>query len=170
MSKSTGNYIGIAEPPEVQYGKVMSLPDDAMRGFFELVTRWTPAEIEALFADLEAGRVHPRDAKMRLAFEIVDTFHGGEAARAAEEHFRTVFQRRELPPDMPTWPLAAPVNLVDLLTEADLAPSKSEARRLVQQGAVRLDGEVVEDITTMIEPREVILQVGRRRFLQILPA
>ena len=103
MSKSMGNTIGIAEPPETQYGKVMSLPDHAMRSFFELVTRWTPAEIDEIFAQWEAGQIHPRDVKMRLAFEIVEIFHGTEAAHAAEEHFRTVFQRRELPSDMPTY-------------------------------------------------------------------
>ncbi|HHX65526.1 MAG TPA: tyrosine--tRNA ligase [Chloroflexi bacterium] len=170
MSKSMGNTIGIAEPPETQYGKVMSLPDHAMRSFFELVTRWTPAEIDEIFAQWEAGQIHPRDVKMRLAFEIVEIFHGTEAAHAAEEHFRTVFQRRELPSDMPTYTLTEPIGIVDLLVESGLTTSKSQARRLIAQGAVRLDGEVIDDIGTLVAPRSTILQVGRRRFLQIVPA
>lgn len=167
MSKSTGNTIGIAEPPEDQYGKVMSIPDEAMRGFAELVTRWTPDEIEALFTEVDGGALHPRDAKMRLAREIVSIFHGDEAAAGAEAHFRTVHQQRELPPDMPVHALAAAVGIVDLLVEAGLAPSKSQARRLVEQGGVRLDGVVVEDIDHTVAPGEVVLRVGRRRFVQL---
>lgn len=168
MSKSTGNYIGINEPPEVQYGKVMSIPDAAMRNFFDLVTRWTPDQIAALFAQLEAGTIHPRDAKMKLAFEIVDIFHGTEAARAAEEHFRTVFQQRELPPEMPTLALSGPVVIIDLLSDAGLAATRSEARRLIQQGGVRLDGQVVDELDRVVEPREQVLQVGKRRFLKLI--
>jgi tyrosyl-tRNA synthetase len=169
MSKSTGNYIGIAEPPETQYGKVMSIPDEAMRSYFELVTRWAPEQIEALFEALEAGRVHPRDAKMQLAHEIVEIFHGDDAADAAEAHFRTVFQEGDLPEEMPTWRLDGPANIVDLLAETGLAPSKSQARRLVQQKGVRLDGETVESIEAMVTPgKEQVLQVGKRRFLQLL--
>lgn len=169
MSKSTGNYIGIDEPPEVMYGKVMSIPDEAMPNYFDLVTRWTPEEIERLKAGLADGSVHPRDAKMKLAWEIVATFHGREAADAAEAHFRRVFQERELPEEMPVWKLSGPVNIVDLIFEAGLARSKSEARRLVQQGGVRLDGERVTDIETVVEPKEAVLRVGKRRFLRLVP-
>ncbi|RLC66582.1 MAG: tyrosine--tRNA ligase, partial [Chloroflexi bacterium] len=169
MSKSTGNYIGIDEPPEQMYGKVMSLPDHAMSNYFNLVTRWTPAEIARIEADLKSGKLHPRDAKMKLAWEIVSIFHGDEAADAAEAHFRTVFQKRELPPDMPTLTVTGPVNIVDLMTQAGLAQSKSAARRLIQQGGVRLDGEQVKDINTMVEvTNEAVLQVGRRRFVKLI--
>jgi len=169
MSKSTGNYIGISEPPEVQYGKVMSIPDEAMRNYCDLVTRWTPAQVEQFFAELSSGGLHPRDAKMQLAREIVDIFHGCEAAQAAEEHFRTVFQQQELPPDMPVFRLEAPTNVVELLVMTGLADSKSQARRLVEQKGVRLDGSEVDSIGRIIEPEpEQVLQVGRRRFLRLV--
>jgi len=168
MSKSTGNYIGIAEPAEVQYGKVMSIPDAAMRNYFDLVTRWAPDQIEQLFADIAAGRLHPRDAKMRLAREIVEIFNGAEGADRAEEHFRTVFQERELPAEIPPYIMARETSIVDLLVAARLARSKSEARRLVEQGGVRLDGQVVAEIETHVEPRGQVLQVGRRHYLRLV--
>ncbi|MCR4407165.1 MAG: tyrosine--tRNA ligase [Anaerolineae bacterium] len=169
MSKSTGNYIGIDEPPEQMYGKVMSLPDHAMSNYFNLVTRWTPAEIAHIEAELKSGKLHPRDAKMKLAWEIVSIFHGDAAADAAEAHFRTVFQERELPPDMPTFTVAGSANVVDLMVEAGLAKSKSAARRLIQQGGVQLDGRRVEDINTVVEVAdEAVLQVGRRRFVKLI--
>jgi tyrosyl-tRNA synthetase len=167
MSKSMGNYIGINEPPEVMYGKVMSLPDEAMSNYFNLVTRWSPEEIAAIEAALADGSLHPRDAKMKLAWEIVDSLHGTEAANAAEQHFRTVFQQRELPDEMPARVLHEPVNIIDLIHQAGMASTKSEARRLVQQGAVRLNGEKVSDIEAMIAPGAGVLQVGRRRFLRL---
>jgi tyrosyl-tRNA synthetase len=170
MSKSTGNYIGIDEPPEVMYGKVMSIPDEAMPNYFDLVTRWDPDEIAEIEGALADGSLHPRDAKMRLAWEIVDAFHGQQAADAAQEHFRTVFQKRELPDDMPVRELSAPVNIVDLIFEAGLVRSKSDARRLIEQGAVRLEGEQVADIEVQVEPREAVLRVGKRRFLRVVPA
>jgi len=169
MSKSTGNYIGINEPPEIMYGKVMSIPDQAMSNFMNLVTRWAPDEIAAVESALAEGKLHPRDAKMKLAREIVSIFHGGETAREAEEHFRTVFQKRKLPPDMPVLAVPEPANVVDLLAAAGLVRSKSEARRLVQQGGVRLDGEKVSTIEVEIAVTdERVLQVGRRRFVRLV--
>ncbi|MBN1954342.1 MAG: tyrosine--tRNA ligase [Anaerolineae bacterium] len=170
MSKSMGNYIGIDEPPQEMYGKVMSLPDEAMPNYFDLVTRWSPEQIAQAKAALRNGSLHPRDAKMKLAWEIVDSFHGTEAADAAQGHFCAVFQKGELPDDMPQKRLEAAVNIVDLIYEAGMAPSKSQARRLVQQGAVRLDDERVCDIEWMVEPGEAVLRVGKRRFLQLKPA
>ncbi|OQA46039.1 MAG: Tyrosine--tRNA ligase [Chloroflexi bacterium ADurb.Bin325] len=170
MSKSTGNHIGINEPPEVMFGKVMSIPDSAMRNFFDLVTRFSNEEIAHKFAQLEAGELHPRDLKMQLAFEIVDIFQGRAAAEAAQEHFRAVFQQRELPSDMEELRLVQPVSLVELLTNSGHAPSKSEVRRLVQGGGVRLDGERVNDANLVIAPdREHILQMGRRKFIKLVP-
>ncbi len=169
MSKTTGNHIGINEPPEMMFGKVMSIPDTAMRNYADLVTRWSPAEIERRFAELDAGRLHPRDLKIDLASEIVEIFHGPEAARQARQHFRTVFQERELPPDIPEFRLPEPATLADILTNTGMVPSRSEARRLVQQGGVRLDGAKVDDINLVIEPKGVqTLQIGRRKFLKIL--
>ena len=167
MSKSVGNYIGIDESPEMQYGKVMSLPDEAMRNYFDLVTRWSPERIAALFNRLEASALHPRDAKMQLAFEIVDIFHGVEAARQAETRFRTVFQERALPADMPSFVMPSPMPIVELLLATGLASSKSQARRLIQQRGARLDGAVVPGIDVVVEPKEQVLQAGRRRFVRL---
>jgi tyrosyl-tRNA synthetase len=168
MSKSTGNYIGIDEPPEQQYGKVMSIPDEAMPQYYRLVTRFEPPQIAQIETNLKSGRLHPRDAKMQLAREIVSIFHGNAAAAEAEEHFKTVFQQRELPPDMPQYVLSSPTNLVDLMSAACMVSSKREARRLIQQGGVKLDGEVVDSADTVVEPGQAeVLQVGRRRFVQL---
>jgi len=168
MSKSTGNYIGIDEPPEQQYGKVMSIPDEAMPQYYRLVTRLEPSQIAQTEADLNGGRLHPRDVKMQLAREVVSIFHGDEAAARAEEHFKTVFQQRELPPDMPEHALSGPLNIVDLMHAAGVASSKREARRLIEQGGVKLDGEVVASVDTIVEPGQAeVLQVGRRRFIQL---
>jgi len=170
MSKSTGNYIGIDEPPEVKYGKTMSLPDSGMRNWFELVTRWTPGQIEELLKAVERGELHPMEAKKKLAWEITSIFDGDEAADKAAAHFERVHQQRKSPEEMPSHPLAGPTNVVDIIHGAGLARSKSEARRWVAQGAVKLDGERVTTIETEIEPEgEKILQVGKRRFLRLIP-
>ena len=169
MSKTTGNHIGISEPPEVVFGKVMSIPDSAMRNYADLVTRWPPAEISARFAALAAGDRHPRDLKMQLAAEIVAIFHGPAAAQAAEAHFRAVFQQRELPAEMPELRLLAPTAVLDILTNAGLASTRSEVRRLAQQGGIKLDGAPVTDPLLMVAPdAEHILQIGRRKFVRLL--
>ena len=168
MSKSTGNYVGVNEPPKTKYGKTMSIPDSAMRNWFELVTRWKPQRIDELFAAIERGEVHPMEAKKQLAWEIVAIFDGAEAADRAAAHFKRVHQKRQLPEDMPERHLTGPENVVDIIAGADLARSKSQARRLVQQGAVRLDGEKIESIDTDIAVEdEAVLQVGKRRFLRL---
>jgi tyrosyl-tRNA synthetase len=168
MSKTTGNHIGINEAPEIMFGKVMSIPDSAMRNYADLVTRWSPEQITEYFARLETGALHPRDLKMRLAGEIVAVFHGPDAASDAERYFHTVFQERELPPDMPEVRLVAASSLADLLLSTGLVTSKSELRRLVQQGGVRLDGDRIEDPNSIIDPIGVrVLQIGRRKFLRL---
>jgi len=168
MSKTTGNYIGINETPEQQYGKTMSIPDEAMLSYFKLVTRLEPPQIAQIEADLKSGRLHPRDAKMHLAREIVSIFHGDEAALRAEEHFKTVFQQHELPPDMPEYPVNGPISLPDLIVAAGVAPSKREARRLIEQGGVKLDGQEVESSEAIVTPGQAqVLQVGRRRFVKL---
>lgn len=171
MSKSTGNYIGIDEPAEEMYGKVMSLPDHAMLDYYTLVTRFTPDQIASINQGLGDGSLHPRDVKMQLAREIVSIFHGDEAASEAEHHFRTVFQERELPPEMPIYALEGPTNVVEVITASGLAKSKSEARRLIQQGGVRLNGEKVESIEAVVTvEKEAVLQVGKRKFTRLVAA
>jgi len=169
MGQSLGNYIGVNESPEEMYGKVMSIPDHAMRGYFDLLSSFEPAQIADIEKRIAAESLHPRDAKMMLAQDIVTIYHDPEAATRAQAHFKQVFQRRELPKDMPTHKLAAPQNIVGLLVEVGLAPSKSQARRLIAQGGVRLDGNKVESIEDTVMPdEEAILQVGKRRFVRLV--
>ena len=168
MSKTTGNHIGINEAPESMFGKVMSIPDRAMRNYADLVTRWPSEQIAQYFALLERETIHPRDLKVRLAGEIVAIFHGPEAATKAEEHFRTVFQERELPTDMPEVRLSAATTLADLLMSSGLVSSKSEVRRLVEQGGVRINGNKVNDANLLVDTTGVlVLQIGRRKFLRV---
>jgi tyrosyl-tRNA synthetase len=169
MSKSTGNYVGIDDTPEDKYGKTMSVPDSAMRNWFELATRWTPAQIDELLEAVERGKIHPMEAKKKLAWEIASIFDGDEAADRAAAHFERVHQQRRLPEEMPTHALGGPTNVVDLIFDAGLARSKSEARRLVQQGAVKLDDERVLGVEAEIEVEgQRVLQVGKRRFLRLV--
>ncbi|MEW6567533.1 MAG: tyrosine--tRNA ligase [Chloroflexota bacterium] len=170
MSKSLGNHIPLNTSPDDMYGKVMSLPDSAMGAYFRLVTRWVPEEIQAMERALASGELHPRDAKMRLASEIVEIYHGQDAAREAEAAFRRVFQQHEAPADLPVFHLGTGLTLVDLLTRAGLAGSKSEARRLIGQRAVRLDGEELEDPDRVMDSTMTgVLQVGKRRFVRLEP-
>lgn len=167
MSKSAGNYIGIDEPPADMYGKVMSLPDEVMGSYFRLVTRWTPPEVAHLEARLAAGEMHPMAAKKALAWEIVACYHGPEQADAAARHFDRVHQQGQAPADMPRFAMPAAMRIADLLQAAGLCDSKSEGRRLVEQGGVRLDGQVVESVDRMVVPGDQVLQVGKRRFVQL---
>ena len=169
MSKSMGNYVGVDESPEDKYGKTMSIPDSGMRNWFELVTRWTPEQINELLEAVERGEIHPMEAKKKLAWEIVSIFDGDEAADKAAAHFERVHQQRQLPEEMPTYALTGPTNVVDIIHGAGLTRSKSDARRLVQQGAVKLDGERMTSIETEITVEgKRILQVGKRRFLRLV--
>ena len=168
MSKSVGNAIGINEPPEQMYGKVMSIPDHAMVDYFTLVTRYTPTQVAAVKQKVADGQVHPRDVKMELAREIVSIFHSPAAAQMAEEHFVTVFQQRDIPEDMPEYVVDGPVNVVELMSGAGLIGSKSEGRRLVTQGGVKLDGQPISDVDAVIWiSDDAVLQIGRRKFLRL---
>lgn len=170
MSKTFNNTIDLVDPPEEMYGKIMSMGDEVIIEYFVLTTDVPMAEIEEMEREMKAGRVNPRDLKMRLAREIITQLYDAEAARKAEEEFVRVFQRRELPSEMPAFRLEQPKNIVDLLVEAGLAASKSEGRRLVQQGGVKLNEEVVSDIEVMISITEpAVLRVGKRRFVQLVP-
>ncbi|MGO4346263.1 tyrosine--tRNA ligase [Paenibacillus sp. MCAF9] len=174
MSKSLGNYIGIDEEPNQIYGKSMSIPDRLMLKYYELATDLSNEELAALKAGLADGSVHPRDAKMQLAATFVRMYHGEAAAKAAENHFITVFQQRALPDDIEEVSIAAEqledgqIRIVNLLTMLDLLPTSSEARRSVQQGAVRLNEEKITDINADISPKDGdVLQVGKRKFIKI---
>ncbi len=168
MGKSLGNYIGINEPPAVMYGKTMSIPDSAMRSWMDLLTRWTPQQIAAIENEMRSGRLHPKEAKMKLAFELVSIFHGDDAAQAAEDHFVRVYQEHELPATMPEWKVTQLTNIVELIVSAGLADSKSEARRLIMQNAVRLDGVTITSVDYIVEPGEpTVLNVGKHKFIRL---
>jgi len=166
MSKSTGNIIPINSGAEDMYGKVMSVPDFAMGTFSRLVSRWTPAEIEKMENDIHVGKVHPRDAKMKLAREIVSIFYSDEEAAVAEEAFVRLFQQKETPDEMPEYEIQAGATVLDVLMGAGLTSSKSEARRMIDQKGVRLDGETLER-GDEIFPHPGVLQVGKRRFVRV---
>ncbi len=174
MSKSLGNYVGITEDPQESYGKIMSIPDEVMMTYYELATRLPEDDIEAIGKKLVSGELHPRDAKRRLAREIVSLYHSHEAALEAEEEFDTVFLEGGLPENIRDVTISTE-HLVSgriwgprLLVMADLASSNSEARRLIEQGAVTIDGEKVlasdEDLTVR---SGMIVRVGKRRFARI---
>jgi tyrosyl-tRNA synthetase len=166
MSKSTGNIVPINSGAEDMYGKVMSVPDFAMGTYSRLVSRWTPTEIDEMEKVVEAGTLHPRDAKMKLAREIVSIFYSDEEAVAAEKAFVSLFQQKETPDDMPEYEMQDGATVLHVLMGAGLTSSKSEARRLIDQKGVRLDGEVLER-SDLPFPHPGVLRVGKRRFVRV---
>ncbi|MCL4834255.1 MAG: tyrosine--tRNA ligase [Caldilineaceae bacterium] len=172
MSKSTGNSIGIHEAPGVIFTKVLNLADHTFRNFAELVTRWSQAKIDGLLAEIEAGTLNPQEAKSLLAWEIVSIFHGDAAADQAAQDARRMFEG-DIPSDAPAYTIDGAIGLLDLMNAAELTRSNSEARRLVLQGGVRLNGEAVENVGVEIAytpGKDQVLQVGKRRYLRIRSA
>ncbi|MEZ4613980.1 MAG: tyrosine--tRNA ligase [Caldilineaceae bacterium] len=170
MSKSTGNYIGIDESPGVIFTKVLNVPDSAMRNYAELVTRWPQGKIDDLLGQVEAGALDMREFKQQLAWEIVSIFHGDEAANQAAEDARRMHEG-EAPSDTPTFALTSPMSVVDILSAAGLVKSKGEARRLIQQNGVRVNGETVETTEAILAPAtaaNAVIQAGKRKFLRIV--
>lgn len=172
MSKSKNNYIGITESPDDMFGKVMSISDELMWRYYTLVTDLTPAEVAQLKANVESGAKHPRDAKVELAKHIIKDFHSQAAANEAEAEFNRRFREHQAPTDIETRSVSAAgkIKLVDLLVQTELAASKAEVRRLIQQGGVRMNNERVGDVAAEIDTaatKEVLLQVGKLRFLKI---
>jgi tyrosyl-tRNA synthetase len=171
MSKSLGNYIAINDPANDMFGKLMSISDELMWRYFELLSFRPLTEIEALKRAVAQGR-NPRDVKFELAAEIVARFHDPAAARAAQADFQARFAQKTLPTDLPLTTVAAPegaLNLSAVLTAAGLAASGSEARRKIAEGAVRIDGEKVTDAATRLNSGEThILQLGPRRFARVV--
>jgi tyrosyl-tRNA synthetase len=167
MSKSLGNHIPINTDANDMFGKVMSIPDSAMAIFFRLVTPLTPPQIKEIEDGFKNGSVHPRDAKMRLAFEIVAAFYGKEEAQAGQNAFVEMFQKGAIPTDIPERKIDGSLTLVDLLVNAELVKSKSEARRLIEQNGVKFDGQALSDPTQVMD-REGVLQVGKRHFIKLV--
>jgi tyrosyl-tRNA synthetase len=160
MSKSLGNYIGITDPPSEIYGKIMSISDDLMMRYFELLTDVSLEEVR---------NMHPKEAKKKLARILVSRFYGEKEALAAEEEFEAIFKEGKLPQEIELITLPQKeISLVDLLFVSRLAPSKSEARRLIQQKAVSVDEKLMVDEKQVIDLKdEHILKVGKRRFLRV---
>ncbi|RMF44834.1 MAG: tyrosine--tRNA ligase [Deltaproteobacteria bacterium] len=175
MSKSLGNYIGITEPPKEIYGKTMSISDELMVRYYELLSDVDLTTLEKVRKGVagEEGGMHPMEAKKALAHELVARFHGEDAARQAAQDFIQQFKQKEIPDDIPEVLLSAdgPVWICRLLTDAGLVASNGEARRMVRQGGVRLNGEKVTDADLEVSlDGELILQVGKRRFARVKPA
>jgi tyrosyl-tRNA synthetase len=168
MSKTFNNSIDILMPPDEKYGKLMSMTDDVMPLYYEVWTDLPIDEVRAMGAAIADGSLNPRDLKMRLAREIIRQIDGDAAAAHAESEFVRIFQQRDIPSDMPEHTLAGPTNIIDLLVATNLAPSKSEARRLIAGGGVRLNSEKIASVDFMLIPGdESIVQVGRRKFIKI---
>jgi tyrosyl-tRNA synthetase len=173
MSKSLGNYVGVSEAPSDMFGKLMSLSDAMMWPYFDLVTDRTPQEIAALADEVKAGAKHPMDVKMSLAKEIIAGFQGHAAADKAAAEFQRVFRDREAPDEAPERkvPRGEAKRLTAFLVEQGLAPSRSEADRLVKQGGVEIDGARVSDVKYEVElakPRAFLLRAGKKKFLRIV--
>src|SRR5215213_2530474 len=166
MSKSTGNVIPINTGAEDMYGKLMSIPDFAMGKYMRLVSRWSPHEIESMEEEVESGKLHPRDAKMKLSFEITSIFYSEAEAQKAQDAFVKTFQQKETPDEIPEFELQSDQTVLDVILAAKMVASKSEARRLFDQKGVRLDGETIER-GDVIFPHPGVLQVGKRKFLRV---
>jgi tyrosyl-tRNA synthetase len=164
MSKSRGNYIGIAEPPEIIYGKTMSIPDSIIMQYFELLTDVTDKELKEFKKQLDSG-ANPMSLKKRLAKELVVQFYNEKESKEAEEHFERVVQRKEIPDDITEFVLTAPMFLSQLMQQTGLCASRSEAVRLIKQGAVTINGEKITHINHLVLSGTII-KVGKRRYLK----
>ncbi len=173
MSKSLGNYIAVEDPPGEMFGKLMSVSDTLMWRYWTLCTDLPPEEVSALRREVVSGARHPMDVKFSLARTVTADFHGSERAAAAEAQFRSLHQRREVPEEIAEIALAGgpePAPVVKVLVAAGLAASNSEAHRLLEQGGIRLDGEVVRDPFATVKASvgsDVLVQVGKRRFARL---
>jgi tyrosyl-tRNA synthetase len=172
MSKSLNNYIGINEPPAEIFGKIMSISDPLMFRYHELLTDISSSEIEKWQAEIQKGKLNPKDLKARLAGKIVADFWGEEKARQAAEEFDRIFKKKELPDEMLIIELEAPdVPLLDLLVDNGILPSRGEAKRLVRQGGISIDGQKIEDIgftIALAQEDTAVLKIGKRKFYKLI--
>lgn len=166
MSKSSGNYIGISEAPSEMFGKIMSISDTLMWSYYELLSFRPLEEIAQFKADVQAGK-NPRDIKVLLAKEIIARFHSEADADAAEQEFVNRFAKNQVPDEMPEFTFAAGTAIANLLKDADLCASTSEAMRMVKQGAAKLDGEKIEDAKLEPLAGTYVFQVGKRKFARV---
>lgn len=171
MSKSLDNYVGISELPRQIYGKTLSIPDTLIYSYFLLTTNASVDELKKIREQLEDSLLNPRDLKRRLARTLVAMYHDEQSARAAEEEFDRVFVKKDLPDEIPEYNISlgnGGIGIVRLLTETKLASSNSEARRMIEQGGVTINGERISDYNAEIQiPESVIVKVGKRRFMRV---
>ncbi len=167
MSKSLGNYIGITEEPNTMFAKLMSISDELMWRYYELLSSKTLEEIEILKEGVKTGKIHPKYAKELLATEITARFHGDEAAKEAKEEFDRVHKQRDIPSDIKEYELKSPVWIAKALVECKIEPSTSQARRDIDAGAVRINREKISDKNLQLSEGEYILQVGKRKFAKL---
>ncbi|KIM11648.1 MAG: tyrosyl-tRNA synthetase [Sulfuricurvum sp. PC08-66] len=167
MSKSLGNYIGVTEAPSDMYGKVLSISDELMWRYYELLSTQTLDTIAALKAGVEGGTLHPKRVKEALAIEIVSRFHSTQAAQEAHENFAKVHAQHELPEDMPTFTVAKGTSVVAAIVQAQLAPSTSQARRDITAGAFKLDQVKCTELEKVLEVGSYVFQIGKRKFAKI---
>ncbi|NPA82810.1 MAG: tyrosine--tRNA ligase, partial [Epsilonproteobacteria bacterium] len=161
------NYIGVTDEPNEMYAKILSISDDLMWRYYELLSSKSLKEIAALREGVESGKVHPKSAKELLATEIVERYHDKEAALRAKEEFDKVHKQRDLPSDIKEFELKGPIWIAKALVESGIEPSTSQARRDIKQGAVRVNQEKISDEQLKLESGEYILQVGKRKFAKV---
>lgn len=173
MSKSLGNYIGITESPKDMFGKLMSISDDLMWSYYELLTDFEERVVVRLKEEVRTGVLHPMDAKMQLAHTVIASFHGEEAARSARDEFQRIFRDRQAPEDAPSrrLPRGESRRLSVLLVDLNLSSSRAEAERLIKQGGVEIDGDRIDDVRKELDfskPASFLLRAGKKKFLQII--
>ena len=170
MSKSYDNYIAFNDTPENMYGKVLSIPDDLIIKYFNLVTNLSSKEIKDYEFDLNAGKISPRDIKRKLAREIVSIYYDDESSVYAEQNFDKIFVTKTIPDDIPEIIIDNDIRIIELVKNAKLADSNSEIRRLIKQGAVKIDDIVVKDINFIVSfEKKIIIKIGKRKFLKVIP-
>ena len=168
MSKSLDNYIGITDVPADMFGKIMSLPDALLESYFELCTFTPMDEVKKIIKELESEKLHPKDIKMNLAQQIVEIYHGRSAGESAREAFIETFQKRGIPNEIREFTVTKSTALMDALLNAEIVASKTEFRRLITEGALRRDGEIkITDATTILT-EDMVIKIGKHRFIKII--
>ena len=167
MSKSLNNYIAVFDSPKDKYGKTMSIPDEMIINYFNYATKVEPEEIEKIAFQLKNNEINPKIIKQRLAREIVKMYHGEEASLKAEEEFNLIFKKKDIPDNIPEFSLVEPIKILDILVQSKICASGGEARRMVKQNAVSINGEKVKDIFAEVSD-ECVIKVGKRRFLKVI--
>ena len=169
MSKSYDNYIGLTDSPSEIYGRTLSIPDSLIGRYFEFATEISNDKLTAIENDLENGISNPRDLKRELARELVSLYHDNDAALTAEKEFDALFIQKDEPDDMPEYKLTESEKLIGIMVKNGMVASNGEGKRMITQGGVRIDKEKVDDIHSTIEPgKNVVLKVGKRKFLRII--